>query len=377
MKIAIDVRDADGQKTGKGFYSFGLVSHILKQDQENQYLLYSDKASNPFPAQENVTFCQIPATGLKWHWETLKDLKKVRPDLYFAPTSFIIPAFAPKWLKTIITVHDLVAFLYPGNHNKKAVFIEKLTLKRALHKASRVLVVSENTLNDLVKQFKVPKSLTYQVPCAPNDLYRQEVDAKEAEEVKKKFKLPEKYILAVGTLEPRKNFINLIKAFVVVKRKYPEYKLIIVGKKGWKHNAIDKAVKQYNIESEVLFPGYMKDSELHCTYQSASVFVFPSLYEGFGIPPLEAMASGCPVVSSNAASLPEVVDDAALMVDPKNSIKIADAIISVFENPQVRSMLIERGFKRSQRYNWEYSARLALELINELKPVQIDRLKTD
>ncbi len=366
MRIAIDVRDADGEKTGKGFYSFGLISNLLKLDQENEYLLLTDKKKSPFPAQENARLVEIPKKGLGWHLNVIKKLKELKPDIYFAPTSFIVPALAPRSLRTVITVHDLVAFLFPKNHKKKAVIIEKLTLRRALRRCSKAFVVSENTQNDLLKLFNIPKSITAEVPCAPNDRYRQEISDDEVETVRKKFKLPEKYLLAVGTLEPRKNFVNLIKAFVNVKRKFPEYKLVIVGKKGWQHNAIDKAVKEFQVEGDVIFPGYMKDHELHCTYHAASVFVFPSLYEGFGIPPLEAMASGCPVVSSNVASLPEVVGDAGLQVDPRNSVKIADAIISVIENPQVRNMLLERGFMRSQRFNWIHSARLALDEFNEI-----------
>ncbi|MBD3270277.1 glycosyltransferase, partial [Candidatus Peregrinibacteria bacterium] len=290
MKIAIDIREADGEKTGKGYYTYGLVSEILKQDQENQYILYTNSHKNPFLAQQNVKLRTIEASGFKWHWRTLQDLKVEMPDLYFSPTSFIIPAMAPKSLKTIITVHDLVAFLFPKNHNKKAVLIERMTLKMAIKKASKIFVVSENTQNDLIQLFALPQSIMAEIPCAPNDKYRVEIKANDVEKIKKKFKLPEHYLLAVGTLEPRKNFINLIKAFVIVKRKFPDYKLVIVGKKGWKHKAIDEAVVEYGVAEDVIFPGYMKDNELHVAYHAASVFVFPSLYEGFGIPPLEAMA---------------------------------------------------------------------------------------
>ncbi len=371
MKIAIDIRDADGQRTGKGFFSFGLVSNILAQDRENQYVLYSDKIHNPFAeimeGRENIEFISLPQTGLKWHLAALKSLKSIRPDMYFAPTSFIIPAFAPKWLKTVIVVHDLVAFLFPRNHSQKAVFIERLTLQRALHRAAKVFVVSENTQNDLIRLFRYPLSRTVEVPPALNDLYRTEIDEKAAEKVRTKFSLPAKFILAVGTLEPRKNFANLIKSFVMIKRKYPDYKLVIVGKKGWKHHEIDRAIRLYQLKSDVIFPGYMKDEELHLTYSMAEVFVFPSLYEGFGIPPLEAMASGCPVVASNVASIPEVVGDAGLLIDPKNAVKISDAIVSLIEDTQVRNMLLERGIQRVKQFSWANSASIAIEAFNSLK----------
>lgn len=367
MKIAIDVSQADGQKTGKGYYTYGLVSQILQQDQVNQYILYSRKPENPFKEQANVTFKFLPKPGLRWHYQVLKDLKIIRPDYFFAPTSFIIPFFAPKWLKTIITVHDLVAYLFPQNHQKKAVLIERLTLPKARKTATHILVVSDNTAQDLQKFLPTDSSKISIIPCAPNDLYRAPISASEIGQVKHKFQLPESFLLAVGTLEPRKNFLNLIKSFVAVKRRFPEYKLVIVGKKGWKFAEIYKLVSEYKLTSDVIFTGYMTDLELHATYHSAAAFVFPSLYEGFGIPPLEAMASGCPVVSSNAASLPEVIGDAGLLIDPKNSVKIADAIISLLDNPQLKNMLMERGFRRSQKFTWQHSAQLFLRLINPEK----------
>ena len=368
MKIAIDVRDADGEKTGKGFFTFGLVKAILAQDPFNQYLLYSDKPSNPFPKQDNLTFRHIDKRGLKWHLETLKDLKSERPDLYIAPTSFIIPALAPRWLRVALVVHDLVAFLFPRNHSKKAVFVERLTLRSALRKASKVFVVSENTQNDLINLFNYPKSQTVEIPCAPHDSYFDELNPKDSEKVRKKFNLPEKFILGVGTLEPRKNFANLIKSYIIVKRKYPEYKLVIGGKKGWKYQELEQLVKLHHLEQDVLFLGYVKDEDLHHLYNLAEVFVFPSLYEGFGIPPLEAMASGCPVIASNTSSLPEVVGDAGLLIDPRNSVKIADGIISLIENQQLRNMLVERGVHRSRKFTWDESAQKALEEIQKLLP---------
>ena len=278
MKIAIDVREAAGEKTGKGFVAFSLVTHLLLQDRHNSYILYTDKAKVPFEKYDNVEVRSILKEGMSWHYAVLKDVKKTHPDLYIAPTSFIVPAFAPKWLNIFIVVHDLVAFMFPRYHNKKAVVVEQVTLKRALRKARKVLVVSENTQNDLLKLFKCPKSMTVEVPCGIHDIYNQELDAKVSEKVRQKYKLPEKFILGVGTTEPRKNFQTLIKAFVIVKRKFPEYKLIIVGKKGWKYRELQKAVKQYDMKEDVIFTGYMKDEDLHHTYNLAEVFVFPSLY---------------------------------------------------------------------------------------------------
>jgi len=198
------------------------------------------------------------------------------------------------------------------------------------------------------------------VPCAPSDFFRQPAKTEDLVKFRQKYKLPEKFILAVGTLEPRKNFGTLIKSFVLIKAKLPDSKLVIVGKKGWKYSHIEEKLKEFKLQDDVIFPGYLEDEDLKKMYTLATVFVFPSLYEGFGIPPLEAMACGCPVVSSNVASLPEVVGDAGILIEPKNARKIADSVVSLIENDQIRNMLIERGLRRVEKFTWQKSAEAAL-----------------
>jgi glycosyltransferase involved in cell wall biosynthesis len=364
MKIAIDIREAGQGKTGKGWYTYNLVKELLKLDKNNMYLLYTDSHEQPFGSHDNAQIKFIEAKSWKWHLKTLKDLQAEKADLFFAPTSYIIPAIAPKALKVIVTVHDLVAFMFPAGHTAKAVLVERVTLRRALKKAAAVFTVSENTKKDLLKRFRYPARKIHLTPCAPSDFFQKEISPEELESFRKGMKLPMNFILAVGTLEPRKNFDTLIKSFVIIKRKYPDYKLVIAGKKGWKYHLIEKALKHYKMEQEVIFTGYLEDHDLQAIYALAKVFVFPSLYEGFGIPPLEAMASGCPVVSSNVASMPEVIGQGGLLIDPKNAFKIADAVCSLLEDEQARQMMIERGKSQAEKFSWEESAKKALEVIN-------------
>ena len=366
MKIAIDIRDAGKGKAGKGWYTYNIVRELFKLDTQNEYVLYSNHKKNPFSEFKNAKHIRIEDTSAKWHFKVLKDLRANPVDLFFAPTSYIIPAFAPKSLRVIITVHDLVAFLFAGSHSTKATIIERLTLKKALKKTKKVFVVSQNTQKDLLNHFDYPEQDIHETPCAPSDFYRKPVSEDDLQAFKEKEKLPDNYILAVGTLEPRKNFASLIKGFVTFQKRHPGYKLVIVGKKGWKFKKIEETIKEYDMTDEVIFPGYVKGDDLHKMYKLAKVFVFPSLYEGFGIPPLEAMASGCPVVSSNAASLPEVVGDAGLLIDPQNSYKMAEAVADLIDNDAVRNTMIERGYKQVEKFTWEKSARAALEIFNSL-----------
>lgn len=366
MKIAVDIRDAGKEKAGKGWYTYNIVGQLLKLDTQNHYVFYSNHKKNPFSDFKNAEHKYIEDKSAKWHFKVLKDLRKNPVDLFFAPTSYIIPAFAPKSLRVIITVHDLVAFLFAGSHSVKATIIERLTLKKALKKAKKVFVVSKNTQKDLLNHFDYPEQNIHETPCAPSDFYHEPVSEEELQEFREKKKLPDNYILAVGTLEPRKNFGTLIKGFVTFQKRHPGYKLVIVGKKGWKFTETEKTLKEYGMTDEVIFTGYVKGEELHKMYKLAKVFVFPSLYEGFGIPPLEAMASGCPVVSSNVASLPEVVGDAGLLIDPKNSYKMAEAVADLIDHDNIRNTMIERGYKQVEKFTWEKSARAALEIFNSL-----------
>lgn len=363
MKIAIDIREAGKQKTGKGWYTYNMVKELLKLDTQNQYLLYGNSKKNPYKDAVNAKLKFIEAGSTKWHFKVIKDIKEEKVDLFFAPTSYIIPAFAPKSLRVIITVHDLVAFLFPASHNKKAMIVERLTLKKALKKVSDVFVVSENTKKDLLSKFKLlNEQKIHLTPCAASKVFSKPVNEEELLEFKNQKKLPDIFILAVGTLEPRKNISTLIKSYVNIKKWHPEYKLVLVGKKGWKYEQIEETLKKFQVEKDVIFPGYLKDDELQKIYKLAKVFVFPSLYEGFGIPPLEAMASGCPVVCSNKASLPEVMGEAGILIDPTNAYKMADAISSLIENENVRNMMIERGYKQAEKFSWAASAKNALDV---------------
>ncbi|MBT7483668.1 glycosyltransferase, partial [Candidatus Peregrinibacteria bacterium] len=158
MKIAIDIRETTKDKTGKGWYTFVLVKTLLELDSQNKYLLYTHTKNPEFEKFPNAEQIIIKKRGIRWHLRTLRHLKKTKPDLFWAPTSFIIPALAPKSLTTFITVHDIVAFLFPQGHNRKAVYLERLTLRRALSKSSRIFTVSRNTKTDLIKLFNIDET---------------------------------------------------------------------------------------------------------------------------------------------------------------------------------------------------------------------------
>lgn len=357
MKIAIDIRTAGGEKTGKGWYTFHLVQELLKLDNENQYLLYSSSGIPGFDHFKNATMRIAEGKNLLWHYNVARDIQKENVDVFFAPSSFIIPAILPKSIKTIVTVHDLVAFLFPNNHNKKATLIEKIFLKRAVKKASRILTVSENTKHDLLKKFALSEDKIAVVPCSAGDEFMP-LEKSTLTNFQQQTNLPKDFFLAVGTLEPRKNYVNLIKAFALLADKFPQYHLVIVGGKGWQYDTIYEEIRRNYLTKKVHLLGYISNSSLVKLYNSASALVFPSLYEGFGIPPLEAMKSGCPVIASNTSSIPEVVGDSAILVDPKSHLDIAGALIHFASHPNLAASLREKGLDQAGKFSWENSAKL-------------------
>jgi glycosyltransferase involved in cell wall biosynthesis len=370
MKIAIDIRDAVKEKTGKGYYALNLVRELLKLDKQNTYFLFTDRHTQLFREHENVVMKTIiPLFGPLWHNSVLKKLYKEKIDIYFAPTSYIIPALHnPKKLKVIMTVHDLVSFLFPSKHNKKAVFIEKLCLLKALKKVAKVISVSNNTKKDLINHFRCNEDLISVAHIAGSDFFKptlsKNIDI--LNDFRKVNSIMDPFILGVGTLEPRKNFPALVRAFAKISNDFPKHILVIAGGKGWHSNEIFRTVRKLGLDKKVRFLGYVLEKSLKKLYNLADVFVYPSLYEGFGLPPLEAMQSGCPVITSNVSSLPEVVGDAAITVNPQDDDEIAEAITRVLRDADLHENLRKKGLIRTQDFTWEKTAKKVLEVFNNL-----------
>lgn len=368
--IAIDVREAAKKnRTGKGWYTFHILKNLLKQQQGNphiHFILYSDEPLTDLSLPHNAELKIFTPGALTWHLKVLKDLKKTHPDLYVSPTSFIVPALAPKTLKTLITVHDLVAWLYPSNHQMKATLIERLTLPRAIKRTAHITTVSTNTKHDLQKLFHVPSEKITIIPCAADESFRP-FSSEEKEKFKAAHDLPDDFLLAVGTLEPRKNFQLIIESFASLSEKFPDLHLIIIGGKGWKYKHIFDTIHKFHLQKKVHFTGYVPSNDLPGYYNLARAFIFPSLYEGFGIPLLEAMKCGCPVICSNTSSLPEVVEDAALLIDPHDTKSLSSAIEKLLLDENLAHTLREKGLRQSEKFSWPASASAIYSLLDTPK----------
>ena len=371
MKIGVDIRTACGKKTGKGWYTFHVIKNLLALDKENEYILYTNNISGDAARMishgSKATIKVIHKHPLLWHFAVIMDFVKSGAQggaagsdtgktgaLFFAPSSFIIPAFLPKKIRSVITVHDLIAFLFPGGHQPKATIIENLFLRMALRKASAVIVPSENTKKDLKRILRFGEEKIYVTPLGVDEGW-------ETLDGVWKDNLPKKFVLTVGGLEPRKNIARLIDAIEIVRKKIPDLELAIVGGSGWKSEKLLEKIHASPFIKHITDCDSKK--KLAALYRAAAVFVFPSLYEGFGLPPLEAMAAGCPVACSNSSSLPEVAGSAAIMFDPENTREIADTVEKILSDSTLRNNLIERGKARAHEFSWRKTAQKTLGVI--------------
>ena len=277
--------------------------------------------------------------------------------------------------KPLVTVHDLSFIRYPrcADANLRA-YLNKV-VPRSVHRADLVLADSQSTKNDLVELLEVEPAKIEVVYPGVEERFRPMVDQARFEQVRRRYSLPSQCILGLGTLQPRKNFTRLIEAFAdlrsfdVAQDRFAicDLHLVIAGGKGWLYEEIFATVKRLGLEEKVVFPGFVADEDLPALYNLADLFVFPSLYEGFGIPPLDALACGTPVITSNASSLPEVVGEAGLMVEATDVKALAGAMKRAIEDDALREEMIAKGMKQAKRFTWKKAAAKLLSLYEALE----------
>jgi len=263
--------------------------------------------------------------------------------------------------RRIATIHDVIPLLHPSASTPLDRLIYQRWLPLAVKRLDAIITVSEHSRRDIVRLLSVDPARVHAVPNAVGPNFAP-VDKGRATEVARRHGISPPYILYVGSVEARKNLSRLLRAFSTVVSHDDRWQLVIVGASGWQASPVYAAVQQYDLARNVRFTGFVPDADLPALYCGASLFVFPSLYEGCGLPVLEAMACGTPVVTSNSSSLPEVAGDAAVLCDPENEAGLADAMLSVLDDPRRQHELSERGVVRARDFNWGRTARLTLDV---------------
>ncbi|MDD5040567.1 MAG: glycosyltransferase family 1 protein [Patescibacteria group bacterium] len=376
MKIGIDCRTALnpklGERAGVGHYTYYLVQHIMKHDHANEYVLFFDwrfRDMREFE-QKNITVKNFPFSQYNRflpfaysHMLISAFLVKESLDVFHSPITSL-PLTYPK--KSIVTVHDLAIYKNPSWFPSQ-IFSTKLLVPQSLRKADAIIAVSQSTKRDLRDIFNVPpKKIHVIYEGAMVD--RIPVKNSQLDNIKR-FKLGPKYILFVGTLTPRKNIISLIRAYkqlISWEPGFSEYQLVLAGAKDFENEKIFDEINALKLKKHVRYLGYITHNQKMALMKGAACFVFPSSYEGFGLPVLEAMKLGTPVVTSNTSSLPEIAGKGALLVDPEHDRDIAIALRKVLSDKKLRAQLIERARKQAAEFTWDRCARETVKLYTNL-----------
>lgn len=384
MRVGIAANCVIFEQAGIGKYAQNLLKNLFEIDKRNQYFLYftfirhrqarERKIQQIFGEHKNVQIkiFPLPAAWLDFLTTTslpLNGLINDSLDLFFAPYVSGIPkVFGENPPKMVFTCHDLVFLRFPEHRGPK---LSNYYLKRhqiAIRNSQKIIVPSAATKKDLIKFLNVPPKKIIQIPEAADKRFRPIKDKKQIKPIIGRYFDPKiKYILSVGTLEPRKNLAKLVEAFSLLPHNIlREYSLVLVGAPGWNNEQLTKTITNFNLKNRVILPGFVKDEDLPYIYNGASVFVFPALYEGFGLPPLEAMACGRPVIVSNTSSLLEVVSRAGVLINPQNEEQIAAAIKKIILRPKLAQKLAQKGEARAKKYSWQKTAKATLKVFESL-----------
>ncbi|PDW02095.1 glycosyltransferase family 4 protein [Candidatus Viridilinea mediisalina] len=353
------------RRAGVSHYIEQLLIHLGQLDHVGRYSVYTtrglDQQALGLPSNFRVLPSRWPTINprVRIPWEQLVApllLRQIRADLFHGVLN-IAPLVCP--VPTVITIHDLAFIRFPETfraYNRTYLdFATRLSARRA----SAILVVSEHTRREVIGLLGVPSERVVVTPNAARAHFAPPSAASLAA-FRARQGLPERFVLCVGTLEPRKNLTTLLAAYAEVAQRFPDVPLLIGGGKGWLYDEIFRRLDQLKLRDHVRFVGYLEEDELPLWYAAATAFVFPSIYEGFGMPPLEAMACGTPVITSNSSSLPEVVGDAGLMVPPYDHYGFAEALGRLLSDRELAAELRSRGLARARQFAWRTSAERTL-----------------
>lgn len=344
--IAIDIQSTFAQKTGIGVYTNSLIHELAEIAPEFHYaLIRPRKVTSDFSVPE------------RWWWDQVgfpRAARSANAQLLHQP-GFSAPLLTRG--KVVVTVHDSIARLFGSDipYWSRHYFARwmPLTYQRADH----ILADSEHTKKDLMREVGIPAEKITVVYLAAGGEYGKAIEPNKLRAIRHKYHIPGPYLIHLGTLNPRKNLEFLVRVFAVIAKDFPDLSLVISGKRGWYYDRLFALVGELGLEKRVIFTGYVSDEDKPLLLAGAELCPFPSLYEGFGLPPLEAMASGVPVISSNSSSLPEVIGEAGILLDPKDEAAWVMALRELLTRPVACRKLIEKGLRQAKKFSWSKTAR--------------------
>jgi glycosyltransferase involved in cell wall biosynthesis len=369
MKIAIQAADLDSSRIdGTRIYIFNLLRRFGLIAPADDFFIYHRRKFNPELTPPEYSNYQIKAMDLPFFWTQLRfglEMRRLNPEALWMPFHNV-PLIRNKKTKTTVTIHDLAFKYFPEYFPKWDLLKLNWLIDTAILKSDKITAISEATKKDILHFYPQVSEDKIRVIYHgfDSELFEERVLEGETTKVLERYSLQkEKYLLYVGALQPRKNLITLIEAFDLVKKEIPDLKLVLAGGKAWMWEGIFERLNASQFKKDIVTTGQVGGKDLAALYQNASAFVFPSFYEGFGIPVLEAFAAGTPVIAARNSSLPEVGGEAAVYFDATNQKELAEKIISVVADPAKRQSLIEMGRERSKNFSWDKCAQETLEWI--------------
>ena len=379
MKIVIDARVLmDERRSGVGEYVYQLVSHLLANDQENEYWLFYNSAKElahlpEFPRAQ-VIKTKIPNKLLNYVFFKLTGRPYLEKLLGFKPDVFLMPHLnfiaCGQGYRKILTVHDLSFLQYPEFFRwRQNIWHWAINARGLVGRFDRIVAISEATKADLLAHCALPEQKVKVIYSGVSPEFKPIETGEELLSARERLQMPARFILFLGTLEPRKNLESLLSAYELLRREYSELsdvKLVIAGAPGWKYRQLYKQAAASEYASDIIWKGYIDPVDKVYYYNLASVFAFPSYYEGFGFPPLEAAACGTPVVASFASSLPEVVGESAWLIDPYDARSLAGGLAAMLNDSELAGLSAEKGLRLAARFDWDKTAQAYLALFKLL-----------
>jgi len=367
MHIAVDGHTIGTQLAGNVTYAKNMIEALAAIDKKNRYTLYVTLLDTERLYRDrwpNVSVHRVEMGGriARQMFSFRQVLNEHRPDIFFV--QFNAPWRVP--CRVVNAIHDLSFVHYPETFRWYEAARMKLTTRRSATAAAHVITPSESSRQDVVDTYKLPAEKVTAIPLAASDKFRSDIDPETIAEIRARYGLPGEFILGVGSVQPRKNIIRLIEAYasLLTRRELPP--LVLAGRLAWLYNNSVSAAAKNRVAEHVRFLGFVPDEDLPPLYSAATVFVYPSFFEGFGLPPLEAMACGTPVITGDRTSLPEVVGDAGIMVDPYDVNAIANAIERLLADDALRSELSRRCIDRASKFSWQKTARQTLNVFEQV-----------
>ena len=375
MNIGIDLRTLmNGNKSGIPGFTLNLIQNILRNDTQNSYFgFYNSYKNTNFPEIGDNIYIKNYSLPNKLLNSSIRFLRYPKLDKIIPSDVFYMPHFAYNSFSTksykIITVHDLSFLRYPEFFSfKNNVWHKMVEIKKTLKTFDKIIAISENTKNDLMELLDIPEKKIEVIHSGISDDYKKiDKNSLESIVVREKYKLPKKFILSLGTIEPRKNIDSLIKAFDDFSTKSGgNYYLVIAGGMGWKYRKVLDEYNRAKNKNKIIFLGYVDEDDKNIIYNLSDLFVFPSYYEGFGFPPLEAMRAETPVIAASNSSMFEVLCDAAYFIDPHDISDLSNAMYKILDNQDLKSEFVEKGKINSNKFPWEKTSSAYISIFNNI-----------